>query len=232
MIMIVSLLILFYLVFFFNNTPIIVLSSVYVCLGIPHHESDDDVGPSFLVDNTDEEEEGGEQGPMEEEEEGGEGGKEKDDDPWASYVPDPPLRFHVEEAMEDGGLLYKNANISVLAASTFIWSLAKTAGWRREHINELLKFMHHVLLPAGNRLPSTMYKLQRVIGEPQLWDCTFRMCPTDCLLWHERDELRLGIRQRETCVCPKCRKPLFKQQRGKTVPVQTCIYFGIASMIR
>ena len=174
---------------------------------------------------------------MEEEEEGGEAveppqGSSSNEDPWGGYEPELPSMFNQDEEVTDGGLLYEDASVTVLAASTFIWSLAKSAGWRREHVNELLGYMHHVLLPAGNKLPKTMYRLQQMIGDPNLSDCTYRMCSEGCLLWHRRDEWRLGIRASINTQCPKCRKPLFKESRGRIVPIQTCIYFGITSMIR
>lgn len=213
-----------------------ILTHIYmhICLGIPalDDENEHDVGPSCLMDVEGEGGvEGGETGLDVEVDMGG-GGEDHHHDPWESYVPAPPSMFDKEEEVNDGGLLYEDASISVLAASTFIWSLAKTAGWRRDDIDELLKFMHHVLLPAGNCMPSTMYKLQRVIGEPHLGDCTFRMCPRGCVLWHPRDEVRLGIKKHKDTKCPKCPTSLFTESRGALVPTQTCIYFGIASMVK
>ena len=226
--------------------PSLCVNIVWVWVVLPPYvdsDYDDDVQPfGGFDDEIDEEceeearleadEEEGEEEIEEEMEMEGGGEEETDEDPWKNYVPDPPSMFDREEEVDTEGLLYEGATISVLAASTFIWSLAKSAGWRREHVNELLEYMHDVLLPAGNKLPKTMYRLQQKIGEPDIGGCTYRMCPDGCLLWHKRDEWRLRIRPNTKTQCPKCHKPLFKEVRGQIVPSQTCIYFGIASMIK
>ena len=151
-----------------------------------------------------------------------------------SYVPEPPFLFDDDDLDQPNGSdpIYANASITVLTASAFIWSLAKNAAWRREDVEKLLHFIYNELLPRNNWMPSSMYRLCKIVGEPDMYDCTYRMCESGCFLWHRRDEERLGISANGPGCCPECKKALFTLENKKWVPICPVIYYGIASMIR
>ena len=147
-------------------------------------------------------------------------------------MPDPPSLF--VECPEAQGVedLYAGASINVITATAFIWNLAKSAGWRRDDMEKLLDFMHSRLLPAGNKMPRSTYLMRQLVGEPDMYDCTYRMCPTGCVLWHPRDERRLGIRRNAPGECPKCFRPLFEKWDNRWAPRCSVVYYGIASIVR
>lgn len=164
----------------------------------------------------------------EEEEEEEEGEEEGEED----YSPEPPSLFEGPQERVREEPLYPGASISVLAACTFLWTLVKTAAWRVEPVEMLLHFMATTLLPHGNKLLRSMYLLQQVIGEPNMAACTYRMSANGCLIWHKRDERRLGIRPGSTAKCTTCATELFRMHAGIWVPVSKVYYFGVASMVR
>lgn len=148
------------------------------------------------------------------------------------FCPKPPSLFDGEEESASQEPLYSDASISVLDTCIFLWSLCKTAGWRVEHIEMLLHFMATKLLPQGNKLPRSMYLMQKIIGEPRMNACTYRMCPSGCLVWHARDERHLGILPNGDSKCTTCGTNLFRMCAGLWVPSSKIYYFGIASMVR
>lgn len=151
---------------------------------------------------------------------------------WNTYTPDPP-NFSTEDTRNtDTSPLFEGSTITVIAACAYLWSLSKRCKWRREHLQRLLGFMHSHLLPEGNRMPKTCYMLEQVIGRCSMGDFTYRMCPDGCIVWHRRDEMRMGIRCNTSAECPKCHQTLFKESRGSVVPKAQIFYFGISSMIR
>ena len=99
-------------------------------------------------------------------------------------------------------------------------------------MEKLLDFMHSRLLPADNKMPRSTYKMRQLVGEPDLYDCTYGMCPKGCILWHPKDEWRLGIRRNAPGECPTCKGPLFELWENKWAPKCSVVYYGIASIVR
>lgn len=159
-------------------------------------------------------------------------GEEREEEEGEEYCPKPPSLFDNGEESAGEEQLYPGAGISVLTTCTFLWSLCKTAGWRVEHIELLLKFMSTTLLPKGNKMPRSMYRLQKVVGDPRMKECTYRMCPNGCKIWHFRDEKRLNIDPGPDTKCEECGTKLYRMHGGLWVPVSKVYYFGIASMVR
>lgn len=161
---------------------------------------------------------------------------ESDDDDtpmdWANYVPTPPEP--TTHALHEDALkkVYADAQINVLTAATFIWTLSRSAGWKRTDVEALLKFLHHDLLPQGNLMPRSLHRLRNILGEADLHNCTYHMCVDGCVVWHRKDERRLKMMRNAGEQCPKCSKPLFEREGRNWKPCRTIHYFGLANLVR
>ena len=119
--------------------------------------------------------------------------------------------------------LFHGSNTSRLQFSIILMSLCTLYSVSHHCVDEILTFLKHDVLPAGNQCPKDSYEMKSTLMKLGLSHETIHCC--ECggtLYWKETADLR---------ECPKCQKSRYIEG-STTVPVRVLRYFSVIKRLR
>jgi len=123
-------------------------------------------------------------------------------------------------------------------------------GIARDDFDEMLKMQYAVAGGDGHtNLPRTLFKLKKVIGMVNAWDCSIHVCPNYCRCFKNNDgkvkpvplkewegltDLVCGVRYKNKAgVTVLCRETRFKEMGGRNlIPTEHFFYFTVIDHVK
>jgi len=105
--------------------------------------------------------------------------------------------------------VFRGTNVSVISATIVIINMAVIHGVSNAYVDELMKYLSTVLLPANNVLPRSHYEAKKLIKKLGLNYDVIHTCPSGCVLYRGENE---NLRE---CPEPSCGRSRFMEGSEK-----------------
>jgi hypothetical protein len=93
---------------------------------------------------------------------------------------------HLDDLYKEGThLVYGGSEVSTISATIVLINMAVIHGVSNVYVDELLKYLSTILLPAENQLPKSHYKAKKLIRKLGLNYHIIYACPRGCVLYRK-----------------------------------------------
>lgn len=119
--------------------------------------------------------------------------------------------------------VYRGVNVSVISATIVLINMAVIHGVSNAYVDELMKYLSTVLLPASNMLPVSHYEAKKLIRKLGLNYNIIHACPDGCVLYRG-DNANLKE-------CPECGKSRFIRG-SEVIPARVIRHFPLIPRLK